>query len=89
MPPPGMQNPVDFLYKSASQRGMPAPCFEELAAHGPPNMRSYIMQCTFWKITAQGQGRTKKEAKQEAAKAIKARMDTDMLQEWTKTQQVT
>jgi hypothetical protein len=84
---PGAVNPCDFLYKLASQRAMPPPTFDQVSESGPPHMKIYIWQGTFFGITAQGQGRSKKEARVAAAKAIKASINETELPAPAKTYQ--
>ncbi len=47
----------------------------QLVEQGPSHMRTFVWECTFHNMTAQGQGRSKKDAKNAAAKAIKIRSD--------------
>ncbi len=68
-----LANPSHFLFTVSSRRGLPAPVFEQVVEQGPPHMRTYVWQCQFHGYTAQGQGRTKKEAKAAAARAIQVR----------------
>ena len=42
----------------------------QISEAGPPHQRIYIWQGEFFGMTAQGQGRSKKEARIAAAKAI-------------------
>jgi len=84
---PGAVNPCDFLYKLASQRSMPPPTFEQISEAGPPHQRIYIWQGEFFGMTAQGQGRSKKEARIAAAKAIKSSIKEDELPAVSKTYQ--
>jgi len=82
---PGAVNPCDFLYKLASQRSMPPPTFEQISEAGPPHQRIYIWQGEFFGMTAQGQGRSKKEARIAAAKAIKSSIKEEELPAVSKT----
>ncbi len=50
------------------------PC-RQLVEQGPSHLRTFVWECRFHTLVAQGQGRSKKEAKTAAAKAVKVRLD--------------
>lgn len=80
-PLPGGVNPLDFLYKLSTQRGISAPVFKQVAEQGPAHMKTFVWHCTFHNVAAQGTGRSKKEAKVAAARAIRNLMDFNTLPE--------
>ena len=59
----------------------------QISEAGPPHQRIYIWQGEFFGMTAQGQGRSKKEARIAAAKAIKSSIKEDELPAVSKTYQ--
>ena len=59
----------------------------QISEAGPPHQRIYIWQGEFFGMTAQGQGRSKKEARIAAAKAIKSSIKEDELPPVSKTYQ--
>lgn len=76
---PGGVNSLDFLYKLATQRGLKAPEFKQVTEQGPAHMKTFVWHCSFNNLVAQGTGRSKKEAKVAAAKAIRDALDYDSL----------
>lgn len=76
---PGGVNSLDFLYKLATQRGLKAPDFKQVTEQGPAHMKTFVWHCSFNNLVAQGTGRSKKEAKVAAAKAIRDALDYDKL----------
>ena len=76
---PGGVNSLDFLYKLATQRGLKAPEFKQVTEQGPAHMKTFVWHCSFNALVAQGTGRSKKEAKVAAAKAIRDALDYDSL----------
>ena len=60
---PGGVNPLDFLHKLATQRGLPRPDFAQVGEQGLPHNKVFVWQCSFYQVVAQGSGRSKKEAK--------------------------
>merc|ERR1712020_731757 len=76
---PGGVNSLDFLYKLATQRGLKAPEFKQVTEQGPAHMKTFVWHCSFNNLVAQGTGRSKKEAKVAAAKAIRDALDYDKL----------
>ena len=76
---PGGVNSLDFLYKLATQRGLKAPEFKQVTEQGPAHMKTFVWHCSFNSLVAQGTGRSKKEAKVAAAKAIRDALDYDSL----------
>jgi len=50
-----------------------------LAEQGPSHARLFLWEASFHGVTAQGQGRSKKEAKAAAAKAVKEMLDPSTL----------
>ncbi|XP_071745567.1 zinc finger RNA-binding protein-like [Lepeophtheirus salmonis] len=75
----GAANPLDYLFKLSTQRKLPAPVFNQVVEDGPPHMKTFVWRCTFMQITAEGKGRSKKEAKTAAARAIKDSLNPDNL----------
>eukprot|EP00096_Caligus_rogercresseyi_P000353 TRINITY_DN1076_c0_g1_i1.p1 TRINITY_DN1076_c0_g1~~TRINITY_DN1076_c0_g1_i1.p1 ORF type:complete len:478 (+),score=209.00 TRINITY_DN1076_c0_g1_i1:160-1593(+) len=67
----GAANPLDFLFKLSTQRKLPAPVFCQVVEDGPPHMKTFVWKCSFMTMTAEGTGRSKKEAKTAAAQVIK------------------
>ena len=76
---PGGVNSLDFLYKLATQRGLKPPEFKQVTEQGPAHMKTFVWHCSFNNLVAQGTGRSKKEAKVAAAKAIRDALDYDNL----------
>ena len=76
---PGGVNPLDFLHKLATQRGLPRPDFVQVGEQGLPHNKIFVWQCSFYKVVAQGSGRSKKEAKVAAARAVRDQLDFDEL----------
>ncbi len=76
---PGGVNPLDFLHKLAMQRGLPRPQFQQLGEQGPPHMKVFVWLCNFNNISAQGSGRSKKEAKVAAARAVRDQINYEAL----------
>lgn len=72
---PGGVNPLDFLYKLATQRGLTRPEFHQLGEQGLPHNKIFMWQCSFHNIVAQGSGRSKKEAKVAAARAVRDQLN--------------
>jgi len=72
---PGGVNPLDFLYKLATQRALQPPEFKQVTEQGPAHMKTFVWHCSFNQLVAQGSGRSKKEAKIAAAKAIRDNLD--------------
>ena len=72
-------NATDYLHKIAMTRSLQHPTFEQIMEAGPPHQRTFVWQCAFNGQVAQGQGRSKKEAKNAAAKALKDSLDTSTL----------
>ena len=70
---------MDFLYKLATQRSMKPPEFKQVTEQGPAHMKTFVWHCSFNAVVAQGTGRSKKEAKIAAAKAIRDNLDYDAL----------
>lgn len=67
----GAVNALDYLHKLSSTRKMPAPQFSQLSEQGPPHLKTFVWECKFHSIVARGQGKSKKEAKIAAARAVK------------------
>jgi hypothetical protein len=76
---PGGVNPLDFLYKLATQRALARPEFSQVGEQGPPHSKVFVWHCSFNNVVAQGQGRSKKEAKVAAAKAVRDQLNFDAL----------
>ena len=66
-------NAADYLYKEAARRGLPAPVFAQTSELGPPHQKTFVWEVNFCGFVSQGQGRSKKEAKLNAANAMHAR----------------
>lgn len=76
---PGGVNPLDFLHKLATQRGLQRPEFQQLGEQGLPHNKIFMWQCTFNNVVAQATGRSKKEAKVAAARAVRDQLNFEEL----------
>ena len=76
---PGGVNPLDFLHKLATQRGLPRPDFVQVGEQGLPHNKVFVWQCSFYQVVAQGSGRSKKEAKVAAARAVRDQLNFNEL----------
>jgi len=76
---PGGVNPLDFLHKLATQRGLTRPEFLQLGEQGLPHNKLFMWQCSFNNVVAQATGRSKKEAKVAAARAVRDQMNFEEL----------
>ena len=76
---PGGVNPLDFLHKLATQRGLPRPDFAQVGEQGLPHNKVFVWQCSFYQVVAQGSGRSKKEAKVAAARAVRDQLNFNEL----------
>lgn len=76
---PGGVNPLDFLHKLATQRGLARPEFQQLGEQGLPHNKVFLWQCSFNNVVAQGTGRSKKEAKVAAARAVRDQLNFEEL----------
>jgi len=76
---PGGVNPLDFLHKLATQRGLTRPEFLQLGEQGLPHNKLFMWQCSFNNVVAQATGRSKKEAKVAAARAVRDQLNFEEL----------
>jgi len=76
---PGGVNPLDFLHKLATQRGLARPEFLQLGEQGLPHNKLFMWQCSFNNVVAQATGRSKKEAKVAAARAVRDQLNFEEL----------
>jgi len=76
---PGGVNPLDFLHKLATQRGLTRPEFLQLGEQGLPHNKLFMWQCSFHNVVAQATGRSKKEAKVAAARAVRDQLNFEEL----------
>lgn len=76
---PGGVNPLDFLHKLATQRGLARPEFLQLGEQGLPHNKLFMWQCNFHNVVAQATGRSKKEAKVAAARAVRDQLNFEEL----------
>ncbi len=76
---PGGVNPLDFLHKLSTQRGLPRPEFEQIGEQGLPHNKVFLWQCSFNNLIAQGTGKSKKEAKVAAARAVRDQLNFEDL----------
>jgi len=78
---PGGCNPADVLYKLALGRGISPPVFVHVSEQGPPHARTFTWRCSFLEgqYSSTGQGRSKKEAKNESAKNLITQLDLNTL----------
>jgi len=70
---------LDFLHKLATQRGLPRPEFLQLGEQGLPHNKLFMWQCSFNSVVAQATGRSKKEAKVAAARAVRDQLNFEEL----------
>jgi len=78
---PGGCNPADVLFKLAHGRGIKPPIFDQVAEQGPPHAKTFSWSCSFFEgnYTSIGHGRSKKEAKNAAAKNLITQLDLSKL----------
>jgi ribonuclease-3 len=70
-----LANPKTALQEAAQARGLPVPVYREAGASGPDHNRMWTYQ-VLWdgEEISQGEGRTKKEAQQQAARRAVIRL---------------
>ena len=80
---PGGTNYCDVLFKLAHGRGIGLPVFDQTEEQGPPHCRTFTWSCKFFndKYSSEGHGRSKKEAKNAAAKNLITQLDLSQLPE--------
>ena len=78
---PGGSNSADVLYKMAHGGGINPPVFAQVMEQGPPHAKTYTWSCSFFegKYNSVGQGRSKKEARNSAAKNLITQLDLSKL----------
>ena len=78
---PGGCNPADVLFKLAHARGISAPVFVQVSEQGPPHDKTFSWSCSFLQgqYNSQGQGRSKKEARNASAKSLITQLDLSTL----------
>ena len=78
---PGGCNPADVLFKLAHGRGIKPPVFEQVTEQGPPHAKTFTWSCSFFEgeYTSVGHGRSKKEARNAAAKSLITQLDLSKL----------
>ena len=74
---PGGCNPADVLFKLAHGRGIKPPVFEQVTEQGPPHAKTFTWSCSFFEgeYNSVGHGRSKKEARNAAAKSLITQLD--------------
>jgi ribonuclease III len=55
-------------------RGKPVPQYRVIATHGAPHERSFEVECVAEDLRAEGRGKSRQRAEQEAAQAILDRL---------------
>ena len=70
----GAVNALDYLHKLSSTRKLAAPQLSQVVEQGPPHLKTFIWECRFHTVVARGQGKSKKEAKIAAARAVKEQL---------------
>lgn len=78
---PGGCNPADVLFKLAHGRGIKPPVFEQVTEQGPPHAKTFTWSCSFFEgeYNSVGHGRSKKEARNAAAKSLITQLDLSKL----------
>ena len=78
---PGGCNPADVLFKLAHGRGIKPPVFAQVTEQGPPHAKTFTWSCSFFEgeYNSVGHGRSKKEARNAAAKTLITQLDLSKL----------
>jgi len=78
---PGGCNPADVLFKLAHGRGIKPPVFDQVTEQGPPHAKTFTWSCSFFEgvYNSVGHGRSKKEARNAAAKNLITQLDLSTL----------
>ena len=78
---PGGCNPADVLFKLAHGRGIKPPVFAQVTEQGPPHAKTFTWSCSFYEgeYNSVGHGRSKKEARNAAAKSLITQLDLSKL----------
>jgi ribonuclease-3 len=70
-----LANPKTALQEAAQAQGLPVPIYHEAGASGPDHRRMWVFEVTWeGEDIARGEGRTKREAQQQAARKALARL---------------